>query len=41
MNLERALYAAVAARIDGEMILTDVGGRGWQDPSDVTIRVRL
>ncbi len=41
MNLGRALYAPAAVCIDGEMILTNGGGRGWQDPSDRTVRVQL
>ena len=41
MNLGRGLYAPAAVCIEGEMILTNGGGRGWQDPSDRTIRIHL
>ena len=41
MNLGRGLYAPAAVCIEGEMILTNGGGRGWQDPYDTTVRVRL
>ena len=41
MNLGRGLYAPAAVCIDGEMILTNGGGRGWQEPYDTTVKLRL
>ena len=41
MKFGQALYAPAAVCIDGEMILTNGGRRGWQNPTDRTYRFRL